>query len=392
MNRIHCRRLALILLLGLLTGLCGCNKSQGDATPQEDTVVTLAAVGDIYLTTPMLLDARTSSGASDFSALFAGVIPTLCAADVTLGNFEGSFAGSPYGPSEGSYPDELAAALSTAGFDLLQTANSFSIHNGMSGLERTRSILLGQQLIPLGTYATRDERKEEQAILLEIRGIRIAFVAFTKGLGGMSIPSGSEYSVNLLYKDYDSTYSKLDYDAIDQVLAAAHKLEPDVIVAALHWGSENVSEVSASQEELADYLFRNDVDLILGSHSHIPGRIEERSVTTGSGFEKTVAVAYSLGDFCAAESGEVAASLVLQVEFTRSADSGETTITGVSYAPIATADLGADQANRFAVLNIDDAVALYEGNYYARVSEEVYEALLEQKEALLKQVESREEP
>lgn len=390
MKRNHRRWLALGVLLCLLLGCCGCTGSDASDDAGQDAVATLAAVGDIYLTTPMLVDARAADGSYDFGALFSCVVPALCAADVTIGNFEGCFAGAPYGQTEGSYPDDLAAALCSAGFDLLQTANSFSIHNGISGLERTRSILLGQQLIPLGTYTSQDERKEEKAILLEINGIRFVFIAFTKGLNGMSIPSGSEYCVNLLYRDYDSTYSKIDYDAIDEILDAARKLEPDVIVAALHWGSENISEVSESQETIADYLFRNDVDVILGSHSHIAGEIEERTVTTSSGEEKTVVAAYSLGDFCSAEVGEVNASLILQLEFTRSAESGRTVISDVSYTPIATADLGEGNTERFAVLNIDDAISLYENNYYARVSEDVYEALLAQREALAARVEPTE--
>ncbi len=385
MKTIAFRLLPVLLSILLTLGLCGCRSARTD-TPAQDSVATLAAVGDIYLTTPMLLDARTGSS-YDFSTLFAGVTPTLSAADLTIGNLEGTFADSPYGPNEGSYPDALAAALNTASFDMLQTANSFSIYNGLSSLMRTRSVLQEQSIIPLGTYSSSKERSQEQAIALEINGIRFVFVAFTKGLNGMSIPEGSEYCVNLLYQDYDSTYSRLDYDAIDSVLAAAYRLKPDVIVAALHWGSENVSEISASQEELAAYLFRKDVDLILGSHSHLAGQIETRQITTDQGREKTVAVAYSLGDFCAAGDGALASpSLVLQVEFTRSAESGKTSITDVSYTAIATVDLGVAASPRFSVLCLDEAIALYENNYYDKVTPEVYDALLSARERLLEQL------
>ena len=219
-------------------------------------------------------------------------------------------------------------------------------------------------------------------VVRDINGIRIAFVAFTKGLNGMSIPAGSEYCTNLLYTDYSGNYTRVDTDGITAVLTQARSLQPDVIVAALHWGSEGSSEVSKTQEQIADLLLRNGVDVIIGSHSHRAGQVERRTVYASDGSSKEAVIAYSLGDYCTTEEGGVNASLILNLEFTRDHASGVTTLTDVGYTPIATVDFGPEAKQRYAVLNMDNAIALYESNYYDRIPEEIYQTLLTRREKL----------
>ena len=125
----------------------------------------------------------------------------------------------------------------------------------------------------------------------------MAILGYTKGLGGLSLPHGSEYAVDLLYTDYATDFDKIATDAINRSLEAARALQPDVILAMLHWGSESDRTVTASQERIAKLLFAGGVDAIIGTHSHIVGPMETRSVTTDAGKEKTCFVAYSLGNF-----------------------------------------------------------------------------------------------
>lgn len=378
-----------VLLFSVLTTACS-RKAPEDA--QEGSgVVTLAAVGDIFVTDDMLLDAKHGNGVYDFSPQFSGILPAISTADIAIGNFEGVFAGEPYGSDSGSYPDALADTLHDIGFQILQTANSYSVQQGISGLERTVSVLENAQIFPLGTYKDAAARINSPYLLAEVNGIRFAFIAFTKGIGGMSLPDSDAYRVNLLYSDYDSNYSKIDYDGISAVLGAVKVQKPDVIIASLHWGSENVSEVSESQEEIADYLFKNGVDVILGSHSHRVGEVERRSVTTNEGKVKNVLVAYSLGDFCAAESGEAKVSAVLNVEFTRDVESGLTFISDAGYTAVAAVDRGADEADRYAVMDADTAIALYEANHYQAVEQEIYEALVEKRQVLAEAIAPSEE-
>lgn len=378
MKRCFC---GILCVLSVLLLLCGCAAPDArldfsERPTQGVSRVTLAAVGDIRFTDEML---ATLHDEDDFAALFGNTIEDIAAADLAVGNLEGNFAGSPY--RDGSYPDELAAVLSGAGFDLIQTANSFSLQNGLAGLRRTKSVLENAQLTALGTYASADEAKT-RVVLREVNGIRFAFIAFTKGLNGMSMPSGAEYCTNVLYTDYNGNYSRVDSAGIVQVVEQAKAYAPDFIIAALHWGSEDSADISKTQTQIADLLVASGVDVILGSHTHRVGKLEQRTVTTAEDGQKQAVVAYGLGDYCCTSEGGLTPSVILKLEFTRDNESGQTAIADVSYTPIVTFDLGAEATPRYSVLGIDDAIALYENNYYNRVSEAQYESLLKQRDKI----------
>lgn len=383
---------AALLLLTLLCALFACGDAQQPAhtettAPDQNTTVRISAVGDIFLSEDQIEDARCADGSYNFMTQFSDVYAALSKADLTVGNFEGTFAGAPYGLEHGSYPDEFAVALNDAGFDLLQTANSFSVYNGLAGLKRTKDVIENNGMLCSGTYRSASERSDEQISIFEINGIRVAVLSFTKGLGGMSIPTGEEYCVDLLYTDYASDYEDVDTAGITAAIDKAKQAEPDVIIAMVHWGSENVREVSSRQSQIADLMFHNGVDVILGSHPHLVGKVEQRSVRMDDGSRKNVLIAYCLGDFCKVSRGQINLSPVLNLVFTRDAFSGETTLTDVSCSSIASMDNGEEAPDRYTILDADNAIALYEGNYYDRITRELYQSLLSKREYLLSVIE-----
>lgn len=381
MNQLLRRMLCGILLILFTLSLFGCAR---DDRPTEGVgKVRLCAVGDISLTDDMLSAAKTADGYS-FLPQFSDILVPLSAADLTVGNFEGTFAGMPYGQEEGSYPDAFAAMLASAGFDLLQTANSYSLYNGVSGMERTRSVIEENGMTALGTYLSESDRLDNQVVIREVDGVRVAFVAFTKGLGGISLPNGSESCVNLLYTDYTSDYEEVDTDTIVSVLKAAKKEKPDVIVAMLHWGSEGVTEISRTQKQIADLMVDNGVDVIIGSHAHEVCEVERRTVEINKDRSKEVVIAYGLGDFSAVSEGGTNVSLMLELEFTRDHATGVTALSELSYRTVAAVDNGEGFASRYSVLDGDNAVTLYENNYYARVSEKAYDKILAKRESIRK--------
>lgn len=376
----------LILFFTLLTavGLVGCGTAPATRSEEPSSAAataTLRAVGDIYLTDGMLDAAVLPDGSYDFSTQFAGIIPALADADLTLANFEGNFDSAPYGKELASYPDALAKTLSAAGIDLLQTANTYSIFNGMAGMERTKSVIEAQGMTAFGTYVSAEDRADNLVVVREVNGIRFAFVAFTKGLGGMGLPTGAEYCVNLLYTDYTSNYENIDYDGIRAVMKAARDTDPDVLVVSLHWGSENTREVSSSQEKIANLLIDCGADLILGSHSHLAAPIEQRGVRMDNGEDKTVVIAYGLGDLSAVEESSSTVGVMLDLEVTKNS-SGDTYFSKVDYRAVGAVDRGEEIQNRYRVLDIDAALALYEANYYDRVSGSLYETLVAKRESL----------
>lgn len=285
------------------------------------TTIHIRAAGDLNVT-DSVVDAGLSANGYDFTRALQDVAGTLSNADLTVMNFEGNVCGEPYGSQTTSAPNKLLTALRAAGVDILQTANSCAINNGLIGLNSTLQAIRAAGMEPLGAYSSPAEfRKNKGYIICDVQGVRVAFVAFTKGVGGMGLPTGNEECVNLLYTDYDSTYKKVDTAGITQILNNAKAEKPDLIVAMLHWGSENNDTISSTQESIVKLLKKNGVSLILGTHPHLVQKIDY-DASAGT------LVAYSLGDFFGdGTRGGTNYSIVLDVEITKNAERGTTSIT-----------------------------------------------------------------
>ena len=331
----------------------------------EQTVVHFAAAGDLNIT-----DKVVSSGGAgmDYSRVFADVLPLLAEADLTVMNLEGNVVGAPYGTQQASAPVQMLNVLATAGVDMVQMANSRSIHNGITGLAATLSAIRTAGIEPIGAYASNNEFSDNGGYTLwEVEGVRIGVVAFTKGMDNMALPAGSENCVNVLYKDYSSTYVEVDTDRITDILERLEKEKPDVTIALVHWGSEYNDTHSKTQEKIRDLMLENGVDAILGTHPHYVQQVD---------FDKEAGtlVAYSLGDFlgdCDRSGTEY--GVVLNLEITKDNGEGTAKITGFDYQPIFTSR---DGEGLLRVLRIRPAIAAYEGGYLDKVSAEDYAAMV----------------
>ena len=338
-------------------------ESEAVLQTEPDTQITIAAVGDIMIYEDMLEAAEREGGGYDFMPGLSVISGLTVSPDLTIGNLELNFCEEPYGCAPSwSAPPELAATLSALGFDVLQTANTYSIQNGLLGLQSTNTALRRVGIDPVGTFESKEERAATGGVLLKnVNGLRVAFIAFTKGFGGLSLPEGEEYAANVLYEDYASEYSRLDEQALLNSVEAAQALAPDVIIAMLHWGSEADTTVTKEQEKVVTLLFENGVDAIIGSHPHIVGRMERRSVQTVDGRQKNCFVAYSLGNFFSSMDERVALhcrqSVVLELQFTRNGETGETALSDVSYTPICLMDYGEQAEVRFELLPVRSAVS-----------------------------------
>ena len=332
-------------------------------TAPTTTVVHLAAVGDLNVTQRVI-----DSGGSeyDYTNTLLDVAPLLAQADVTAVNFEGCFYGAPYG-ADRSAPQGLATSLSKAGVDLVQLANSYSIYKGMDGLDSTINAIRSAGMEPLGVYKDSAAAREGKGYTIKnVKGVRIAFVAFTKGMDGMALPAGNDGCVNLLYSDYSSDYQTINTAGINSVLDAVNEEAPDITVAFLHWGSEFNDTVSSSQKKICSLLQKQGVDAIIGTHSHY---VQSMQFNEDSG----QFVAYSLGDFLGdANRAGSEYSVVLDLEITKNLKTGKAKITGFDYTPIFICN---EKKSPVRVLRIKEAITAYESGYIDRVSEETYNAM-----------------
>lgn len=338
------------------------NPSETEAVPTS-TVVRLAACGDLNVTQRVVDAGDAEHG---YGELLMDVTPFLAQADVAVMNFEGNFFGAPYG-ADRSAPSSLAHSLAAAGVDLLQLANSYSIYKGMDGLSDTVNTVRAAGIEPVGAYANAQAAKSAKGYTIRnINGVKLAFVAFTKGMDGMALPPGNEGCVNLLYTDYASDYQKVDKEGILKVIEAAKRERPDMIVALLHWGSEFNNTISKTQQDICGLLQENGVGAIIGTHAHYVQRMYIDK-------ETGCFVAYSLGDFLgdASRAGSEY-SVVLELEITKELKSGKTQVTDFSYTPIFTVN---EEGAPLRLLPIQEAMAAYDSGYIDRVSETTYNAM-----------------
>ena len=279
-----------ILLLFVVALMFSCNSksqespnSNADAQPQDsDTKVTLLFIGDMMQHQGQINAAHQSDGSYVYHC-FDKVKPIIESADIAIANLEVTHAGPPFkGYPRFCAPDEYLYAIRDAGVDVLLTANNHCCDTGKKGLERTISLLDSLKIPHLGTYKNAAERERTYPLIVEKNGIKIALLNYTYGTNGIPTPQG-----NVVNLDTDREQMKKD-------IAKAKSMNPDVIIANMHWGVEYVLLPNSQQKELAQWLLDQGVDHVIGGHPHVIQPAEVRqNVQTGA---KNLVV-YSLGNY-----------------------------------------------------------------------------------------------
>ena len=338
------------------------------AWEQPPVTVKLVAGGDLNVTDKVIWSGQ-EGGEFDYTKAFMDVAPILSEADLAFMNFEGNVCGAPYGTATASAPIQMIEALKEAGVDMLQLANSCSITNGMLGLTSTLNNIRSVGLETLGAYTSEEEfNRTKGYTICTINDVKIAFVAFTKGVGSLGMPAGSEKCVNILYTDYYTNYRNIDKERIESILKAAEAEKPDLTVALLHWGSEYNDTVYETQEDIVYLMQKNGVDVIIGTHPHRVQHVDYDELTGNL-------VAYSLGDFFGdGKKDGTFYSVLLEMEITKDYETGITRVTDWSYVPIYTlAENECDGDRR--VIRIQNAIDAYEMNFVDKVTASCYENL-----------------
>ena len=340
------------------------------AQKSTKTTIHIKAAGDLNVTNTVI-NAGVAVGGYNYTRAFMDVASTLSDADLTVLNLEGNICGEPYGSDTTSAPRELLEGLRNAGVDLIQMANSCTINNGLIGLTSTLQSIRAAGLEPVGAFASESEFQQSKGYTItEAQGVKVAFVAFTKGLGGRGLPAGNDNLVNILYEDYASTYDKIDRTRITSVLKAVEAEKPDITIALLHWGSEYNDDISDTQKSIVNLMKKQGVDVIIGTHPHTVQAIEYDELAG-------TLVAYSLGDFFGdASRGGTNYSIILDLEITKDSSTGTTKVTDYSYTPIYTVSEVETADGYRRVVRIDKTVEAWEENYLDKVSQSAKESMV----------------
>jgi poly-gamma-glutamate synthesis protein (capsule biosynthesis protein) len=246
---------------------------------------TLIASGDVLPHDSIIRRAAQDAGGDgyDFTPMLSGVRPVVSAADLAICHMETVY-GEPGGPYTGypsfKSPPEIAAALRTTGYDSCSTASNHTLDDGAAGLRRTLDALDRAGVRHAGSARTAEEAA--RPTLLTAGGATVAQLAYTYDTNGRPLPEGQPWAVNLIDE------AKVIADA-----RAARAAGADVVVVSLHWGTEWQTEPDERQLTLARTLTasrtggRPDIDLIIGTHAHVPQAYEKVNGTW---------VVYGMGD------------------------------------------------------------------------------------------------
>lgn len=335
---------------------------------KEDIKVSMSVIGDIMCHNSQYNDAY-KNGEYDFSYVFEDIKQYIEPADLAIGNLETTFRGKEKGYS--SYPtfntpEVLAQDLKELGIDVVSTANNHSLDTGYLGIESTIDYLDEAGILHTGTY--KSEEDQNKIVVKEINGLKFAFLAYTYGTNGIPVPSGKEYCINLI-----------DKELIKSHLDMAKNINPDVICVNMHWGIEYQNIPNDEQEDLANFLFENGADIILGSHPHVLQKMEERDIILPNDDMKKGFVIYSLGNFMSGQTkANTRNSIILTLDVIKSGETGKLSFENINYIPIYT--FTSPNFKNYKVLDIRSAIGRYENGEEGRVSKQYYDLLVKELE------------
>ncbi|MEW2806443.1 CapA family protein [Streptomyces massasporeus] len=250
---------------------------------------TLVASGDVLPHSTIIDRARFDAGGTgyDFRPMLAGIRSVVSRADIALCHMEtvygadGAYTGYPTFKS----PPEVAQALAVTGYDGCSTASNHTLDDGADGIRRTLDALDRVGVRHAGSARTEEEART--ATVLGSGPAEVAHLAYTYDTNGLPFPEGQPWAVNLI-----------DEARIVEDARAARRAGADVVVVSLHWGTEWQDAPDDRQLTLSRHLTaartgnRPDIDLILGTHAHVPQAYEKVNGTW---------VIYGMGDQIAGE-------------------------------------------------------------------------------------------
>lgn len=243
--------------------------------------VKIGAIGDILIHDTVYEDAFVNPG-YDFKPMLRNVRDYLIEPDLLLANQETLLGGEEIGLS--SYPMfnspvEVGEALLDAGVDIVSNANNHSLDRSVKGVLESLKNMDTAGLTYVGSY--KDDADKHELRILDRNGIKVSYLSYTYGTNGIPVPIGKDYLVNLIDRE--------------KMKAEIHRarIESDIVVMSVHWGNEYQRFPTTDQQELAQFLVDEGVDIIFGHHPHVLQPMEWLTAADG----RKAFVVYSLGNF-----------------------------------------------------------------------------------------------
>ena len=235
-------------------------ESNNIINPDSSVTISISVVGDLMCHAPQFEYARVGKDSFDFSPVYRNVKKYLESSDFTFGNLETVTAGKENGGYTGypffNTPASYITALKDVGFDLLITANNHSLDRSEKGILKTISEINSRNLNYVGTYTS--QRDRDSIRIKNIKGIRIAILAYSYGTNGNPIPKGKNYLINLI-----------EYELIEKDIQSARLSGAELVLVHFHFGEEYKREPVQFQKDVVNKTIELGADIIIGGHPHV---------------------------------------------------------------------------------------------------------------------------
>lgn len=259
------------------------SKEKNTATEQE-TSARIMANGDLLYHDIIYISAKKADGTYDFHENFEYVKPWLKQADLVLGDFEGTVNKDHYlaGYPLFNAPGEVMDAIKDAGYQVLDLAHNHILDSQIEGVVSTADAIEKAGMTPVGVY-THESRDKAPLVIKEVKGIKVAILAYSYGFNGI------EQSIS--QEDYNRYLSDLDEDKMKAEIERAEK-EADITIIMPQMGVEYQIEPTEEQKKLYHKMIDWGADIIFGGHPHV---VEPAETVEKDGDKKLII--YSMGNF-----------------------------------------------------------------------------------------------
>ena len=255
-----------------------------NAETEQETSARIMANGDLLYHDIIYISAKKSDGTYDFHENFEYVKPWLKQADLVLGDFEGTVNKDHYlaGYPLFNAPGEVMDAIKDAGYQVLDLAHNHILDSQIEGVVSTADAIEKAGMTPIGVY-THEPRDKAPIVIKEVKGIKVALLAYSYGFNGI------EQSIS--QEDYNRYLSDLDEDKMKAEIERAEK-EADITIIMPQMGVEYQIEPTEEQKKLYHKMIDWGADIIFGGHPHV---VEPAETVEKEGDKKLII--YSMGNF-----------------------------------------------------------------------------------------------
>ncbi len=251
-------------------------ETEAETEPEttEDPLVhiSLAAAGGVQVDSNICADAasRAAEGKDySFLTMYANIFPVIQNADMSLVTLQ-----EPVGDAADCMPEASFTALTDLGFDVINVAGTERMALGEDGLRATVDSVRTADVLEIGAY--KDDIDAGDVRVLELDGIRVAYVSFTEN---------ADAANDLVLHDLT------DAADVSSIVTYAD-LVSDVVVVSVTWDEGTDSTVRDEQRIACQILAEAGADIIVGNDGR--GLQSAEWLTAEDGTQTLVA--YSLGN------------------------------------------------------------------------------------------------